>query len=99
MDINELALIVQENKDRSIRNEGRVKKLEGENQALHELAKSMAVMAEKQNTMGESVERLEHKVDDIEGKPGKRWDSLVDKALAVMAGAFLAWLASGAAGV
>ena len=28
---------------------------------------------------------------------GKRWDNLVDKALAALAGAFIAWLLSGVA--
>jgi len=81
------------------RNEGRIKKLEGEHEILHELAKSIAVMAEKQNTMGESVERLEHKVDDLESKPAKRWDNLVEKVLCTAAGAFVAWVLSGAPGL
>lgn len=58
--------------DRSLRNEGRIKKLEGEHEVLHELATSMAVMAEKQGRMGDSVERLEHKVDTLEDKPAQR---------------------------
>ena len=36
-------------------------------------------------------------VKAITGKAGKRWDSLVDKVLAVLAGAFIAWLLSGVA--
>ena len=94
---NEHRLTVVE--DRSLRNEGRIKKLENEHEVLHDMAKSLAVMAEKQSSMGESVDRLEHKVDTLESKPGKRWDGLVDKVLFVVAGAFIAWMVSGAPGL
>lgn len=94
---NEHRLTVVE--DRSLRNEGRIKKLENEHEVLHDMAKSLAVMAEKQSSMGESVDRLEHKVDTLESKPGKRWDGLVDKILFAVAGAFIAWVVSGAPGL
>ena len=94
---NEPRLTVVE--DRSLRNEGRIKQLENEHEVLHDMAKSLAVMAEKQSSMGESVDRLEHKVDTLEGKPGKRWEGLVDKILFAVAGAFIAWVVSGAPGL
>ena len=47
----EIALRLQETTDRSLRNEGRIKKLEESHEALHQLATSVAVMAEKQDTM------------------------------------------------
>ena len=94
---NEHRLTVVE--DRSLRNEGRIKKLENEHEVLHDMAKSLAVMAEKQSSMGESVDRLEHKVDTLESKPGKRWEGLVDKILFAVAGAFIAWVVSGAPGL
>ena len=94
---NEHRLTVVE--DRSLRNEGRIKKLENEHEVLHDMAKSLAVMAEKQSSMGESVDRLEHKVDTLESNPGKRWDGLVDKILFAVAGAFIAWMVSGAPGL
>lgn len=94
---NEHRLTVVE--DRSLRNEGRIKKLENEHEVLHDMAKSLAVMAEKQSSMGESVDRLEHKVDTLESKPGKRWEGLIDKILFAVAGAFIAWVVSGAPGL
>lgn len=54
MDNETIALKLHETTDRSLRNEGRIKKLEGEHEVLHELATSMAVMAEKQGRMGDS---------------------------------------------
>ena len=99
MDIEQIAVWLQKTDDRSLRNEGRIKKLENEHEVLHDMAKSLAVMAEKQSTMGESVDRLERKVDTLEAKPGKRGDSLVDKLLFTVAGAFLAWVAAGMPGM
>lgn len=92
MNLEELALDHQETKDRSIRNEGRIEKLEGDREVLHEMAKSLAVMAEKQGSMGASVERLEQKVDMLEAKPAKRWDNIVDKVIWAVCAAVIAFL-------
>ena len=73
----------------------RITELSGRIDAVNRLATAVEVMAQRQSSMGESVERLERKVDTLEGKPAKRWDGLVDKLLFAAAGAFLAWLAAG----
>jgi hypothetical protein len=49
--------------------------------------------------MGDSVERLEHKVDTLEDKPAERWDKLISSLIGALAGAFLVWVASGMPGV
>lgn len=77
-------------------NTHRLDKLEESTEAINRLATSVEVMATKQDAMGESVDRLVGKMDEIEKKPGKRWDGLVDKLLYLVAGAVLAWLAAGA---
>ena len=59
---------------------------------LNRLATAVEVMATKQDTMGESVERLEGKVDTLESKPGKRWDGLVDKLILTVAAALIGFL-------
>ena len=99
MDMEQLVVKLQETTDRSTRNEGRIKKLEAENDVLHELATSVAVMAEQLKNMNTSVDTLSSKVDDLEKKPGKRWDGLVDKSVWAVAGAVIAWLAAGAPGL
>lgn len=81
MDMEQIALKLQETTDRSTRNEGRIKKLEGEHQILHKLATSIAVMAEQIKTMNANVEVLNCKVDKLEEKPAKRWDGLVEKVI------------------
>lgn len=84
---------------RTERCEGRIKKLEESHEALHQLATSVAVMAEKQDTMNCNVEKLTEKVDSIESKPAERWDKLISTIIGALAGAFIAWLASGAPGL
>ena len=99
MDNETLAVKLQETTDRSVRNEGRINKLEGEHEAIHQLATSVAVMAEQLKTMNDNVDSLSDKVDAIEAKPGKRWDGLMDKLIFAAAGAFIAWALSGAPGL
>ena len=92
MNIEDIALKLQETTDRSTRNEGRIKKLEGESAVLHKLATSVAVMAEQLKTMNTSVLTLTSEVEELKDKPVKRWDSLVDKIIWAVAGAVLAYI-------
>ena len=79
MENEHIALKLQETIDRTARNEARIKKLEGEYRVIYDLATSVAVMAEQVKIMGVNVNSLTEKVDDLEGRPGERWDSIVDK--------------------
>lgn len=92
MDIESVALKLQETTDRSLRNEGRIKKLESENAVLHQLATSVAVMAEQMKTMNTSVATLADEVEELREKPGKRWESLVDKIIWAVAAALLGFV-------
>jgi uncharacterized protein YoxC len=92
MDNEQLAIKLQETTDRSLRNEGRIKKLEGEHEVLQQLATSVAVMAEQIKTMNGSVNTLTNKVDKLEEKPRKRWDSIVEKIIWAVLAAVLAFL-------
>ena len=96
MDIETLAIAHQKTEDRSLRNEGRIKKLEDAHEVLHTLATSVAVMAEKMDVMNKSVESLTNKVEEIESRPAEHWNKLITSALAALAGAFITWLISGA---
>ena len=98
MDNESMALKLQETTDRSIRNEGRIKKLESEQSELRELTTSVALLAQQMESMTKSSDTMSGKVGALEAKPGKRWDGLVDKLLFAVAGAVLAWLAAGAPG-
>lgn len=99
MDLESLAIAQQKTEDRSLRNEGRIKKLEAEQEVLRDLATSVAVMAEQLKTMNNNVDSLTKKVDEIESKPADRWDKLVNTLVGALAGAFIAWLVGGAQGL
>ena len=92
MDIESVAIKLQETTDRSIRNEGRIKKLEGENAALHQLATSVAVMAEQMKSMSASVSTLTNDVEELKEKPGKRWEDIVGKVIWAVLAAMVAFL-------
>lgn len=84
---------------RSKSNAHRLETLEKEQEAIHSMASSLQVMAAEQKHQTEAIQsvktdvgRLEGKVDVLEGKPGKRWDGLVDKLIWGVAGAVLAFL-------
>ncbi len=94
MNIEDIAIKLQETTDRSTRNEGRIKKLEGESVVLHQLATSVAVMAEQMKTMNTSVLTLTTEVEELKDKPAKRWDNLIDKIIWAVAGAVLAYIIS-----
>ena len=84
---------------RSKSNTHRLDAVEKNQEALNSIATSVAVMAEQQKNISDKVDTIDAKVDTLEGKPGTRWESLVDKLLFAAAGAVLAWLAAGGPGL
>ena len=90
MTTEELAIKLTEVDSRSKSNTHRINELSGEIEAVNRLARAVEVMATKQDTMSDTLTRLDGRVETLEAKPAKRWDSIVDK---------LIWLAvSGAVG-
>lgn len=86
MDLEHLALAHQKTDDRSLRNEGRIEKLEEEHKILIDLAKSVAVMAEKLQNLNNSVDGLADKVARLEEVPGKRWEAIIAASISAIAG-------------
>ena len=86
MDLETLALAQQKTDDRSLRNEGRIKKLEGEHESLNKLVTSVAVMAEQMKTMNTRIGTLTDKVEEMEAKPAKRWDAIVTGIISAVVG-------------
>lgn len=78
--------------DRTLRNEGRIKRLEGEQEVLRDLATSVAVMAEQLKTINANVDALTSKVHVLEAIPGKRWNSVVEKAISVVVAAVVGFI-------
>lgn len=94
MDDN-FAVQLQEVKDRSLRNEGRIKKLEKDQQALLDLTGAVRELANEQGNMKEDIGEIKSDVKHLSDKPGKRWEGVIDKLLAALVGAFVAWVLSG----
>lgn len=76
-------------------NTHRINELTGHQVALDRLVTSVEVLATKQETVEGDVKEIKEDVKTITGKAGKRWDSIVDKLLAALVGAFVAWIIAG----
>lgn len=85
--------------DRAKSNTHRLDEVEKRQDNLDDLVASVAVFAKEQEHIQQDVREIKADVKALTDKPGKRWEGLVDKILLVLAGAFAAWLASGAPGV
>ena len=90
--MEQILMKLQETSDKADRNEGRIKKLEGEHDALHKLATSVAVMAEQLKNVDQNVSKLTSEVEEIKEKPAKRWDGLVNNIIWAVVGAVLAFI-------
>lgn len=88
----ELALRLEEHQHEIGALKHRMRAAEESARALNRLVTAVEVLATRQGSMSDSLERLTGKVDALEARPGRRWDALADKALWAVAGAFLAWL-------
>lgn len=60
-------------------NTHRIDRLEASTEAINRLAASMEVMAQKQDQVADTVDKLDGKVTALEQKPVKRMDALLDK--------------------
>ena len=78
--------------ERSKSNSHRLSKLEESNEVISRLATSMEVMASKQEQVADTVDKLDGKVTALERKPGKRWDSLVERLIWAAAAAALGFI-------
>lgn len=92
MTIEELALRQQVTEDRSVRNEGRIKKLEADQQALMDLTASVRELAADQANMKDDIGEIKTDVRALTEVPAKHWDGLVDKAVWAAAAGAIAYL-------
>lgn len=87
-----IAVKLAEVDGRARSNTRRIDKLEQNTEALTKIATSVEVMAQKIQCMSEAVDRLDEKVTDLESKPGKRWDGIVEKCIWAVVGAVIIFL-------
>ena len=96
--MDDLAIKLQETTDRSLRNESRIEKLETEQKALSELELSVQELATNQVNMKDDLTQIKKDVRSLITLPSKRWNSVVEKVITLLVGAFVAWLLTSGAG-
>jgi hypothetical protein len=83
----------------AVSNTRRIDKLEQQTDALNSLASSVEVMANEQRHQTEAIlgiktdlTALGGKVETLERKPGKRWDSIVEKIILTVVAAAIGFV-------
>ncbi len=71
---------------------GRVAAIEDRQKDIEQLVSSVAVLAQRMGTVEGNVSEIKGNVRSLMEKPGKRWDSVVEKTLLVVVGAVVAWI-------
>lgn len=94
MDIEKIAIKLQETTDKAARNEGRIEKLEKRQDNLDELVGTVKVLATREEKMEADVKEIKADVKEIAGKPGKRWEAAVEKVVITLAAAIVGYLLS-----
>ena len=82
-------------------NTRRIEKLELQTDALHDIAASVKLLVAEQQHQTEAItgikadiNKLDGKVELLEHKPGKRWESLAEKAVWALCAAVIAFVLS-----
>ena len=92
MTSEELTERLVEVEQRSKANQPRIEAVEKNQEALNSIATSVGVMAEQQKNTANKVDVIDSKVDSLEAKPAKRWESMVDKSVWAVLAAMIAFL-------
>lgn len=70
-----------ETADRAKSNSRRLDKMEKRQENLEELVSSVKVLATRQEAVESDVKEIKKVVKEIDRKPGKRWDAIVEKVI------------------
>lgn len=77
---------------RSKSNTKRIDKLEKLTAAIDSLATSVALLAQKTDSMDGKLDTMSDKVEKIEEKPARRWNTLVDNIIWAVAAAGVTYI-------
>lgn len=80
--------------ERSKSNTHRLDDLEKRMTSNERLVTSVSLLAQKQETIEGDVKEIKSTVQTIADKPGKRWDSIIDKVLLTIIGAIVLYIVS-----
>ena len=80
--------------ERAKSNSHRLDEMEKRQDDLEELTSTVKVLAVREENVENDVKEIKSDVKSLTSKPGKRWDSLVDKIIWAVAGAVVAFALS-----
>lgn len=72
-------------------NKRRIEKMEKAQEDITALMESMASIAQKQKDMDGDMKEIKADIKTLTGKPAKRWESVVEKALLTAVAALVSW--------
>ena len=78
--------------DRSASNTHRLNELEKRQDNLDDLVGTVKVLADREARVEKDVSEIKSSVNELKAKPGKRWDSLVDKIVLTLAAAVVGFI-------
>lgn len=87
----ELIALTHDNEQRSKSNTHRIDKLEEQQKQLSDLVSAVAVLAERQNQIGDDVNSIKRELKTLAEKPVKRWDGIVDKIISTIIAAIMGY--------
>lgn len=93
--MDDIAMTVIENRQRSKSNEHRIEALEKSNEAVVALAKSFSAMSQKQEDMDADIKEMKADVRRLADKPGKRWEAAAGYIMAALASGIVGYFLSG----
>ena len=85
---------ITEVEERSKSNTHRIDNIEKQQVEFVELVSSVKVLAEREQNVENDVKEIKSDVKSLTSKPGKRWDSLIDKITVALVGAIIGLLLS-----
>jgi len=91
MNEEQLQIKLAETEARARSNTKRLDRLESRQNEWEKLATSVSVMCLEQEHMKRDLQEIKMDVKSLAGKPGRKWESLMDRILFVLAGALVAW--------
>ena len=84
--------ILTEAVERSKSNTKRINDIEKRQDDLDELVSTVKVLAVREENVENDVKEIKSDVKSLTSKPAQRWDSLIDKVIAVIAGALIGFV-------
>lgn len=87
----ELIALTHENEQRCKSNSHRIDQLEKQQENLEKLISAVAVIADKQTRLEADVGDIKRDIKTMAEKPGKRWESLIDKIVSILVAALMGY--------